>query len=232
MTFSKSLTKADILDGIEGIKSSKFIENNTVEYFTENGRFIRLHNTDILTFSGDSIRISSGGWKTLITKDRINKYLPAGFHLVSENGFWTILYRNKKIPFKDGMVIDLKTGAADSGDYEKCLKVFKLVKKKETVFINKYTDLLRSGKMDLPGGGDCFLCNIARQNKDYKAFDHIQSHIDEFYLVPSLIWAACIATNNDYYLNYVHALQSGNIAPFSKRDIKHILRKYFKQQKG
>jgi len=233
----KTLTKSDILEGIEGIDRSKFIDNNTVEYFIAGDRFIRLHTTDILVFSRDSLRISSGGWHTFTTKERIKKYLPSGLQIYSDNGFWYIRsYISdsiKNFPFKDGMVIDFVNNTSDSGDYEKALQSFKLAKKKETYFINKYADLLISGKMGLPGAGDCFLCNIARNNKDYKAFDHIQSHIDEVYLVPSLIWAACLATNNEYYLRYVHDLQSGgNNRSFDKRDVKRILRKYFSQQKA
>lgn len=227
----KSLTKKDILEGVENITSSRFIGNNTVEYYVENDRYIRLHHTDILVFSGDCVRISSGGWRSITTKDRINKYLPSGYSLQSDGGFWFICHDGKRFPFKDGMVIDLKKDVSDSGDYEKAHKQFKLDKKKITVYIDKYSNLLLSGKMTLPGAGDCLICQIAAQNPDYVNYDHIQSHIDEFYFVPALIWAACKGTKNEYYLNYVKALQSGQESYLSKRDIKHILRKYFTIQK-
>ena len=226
------MNKSEILKGIEGITASKFIDNNTVEYFINEDRFIRLHSTDILVFSGDSIRVSSGGWKTVTTKDHINKFLPAGYCLISENGFWFISHVGSCFPFKDGMVIDTKTDTADSGNYQKALKSYNFSKKKETVFVNKYVDLLIAGKMEKPSSGDCFICQIAAQNSTYKNYDHIQSHIDESYLVPSLIYAACLAAGNTYYRNHIYAIQTGGTAHISRRDILHILRKYFKQQKG
>ncbi|CAK0779623.1 hypothetical protein CCP2SC5_920019 [Azospirillaceae bacterium] len=224
----KPLTKSDILNGAQGATDSRFIGNNTVEYYIENGRFIRLHTTDILVFSGDSIRISSGGWQTRTTKERINKYLPQGYRLFSEDGFWFISHAGSRFPFKDGMVIDLKNNTADSGNYHKALTAFKLEKKNLTYFVEKYAAALHGGTLPLPGAGDCFICQIAANNPDYKNYDHIQSHIDEFYLVPELIWAACRSTGNEYYLRYVQEKPE----KFSKNDIKRILRKYFKQQKA
>jgi len=224
----KHLTKKDILEGTQGATASRFIGNNTVEYYIEKDRYIRLHYTDILVFSGDCLRISSGGYRTKTTKDRINKYLPPNYRLESICGFWQVTISGViTFPFKDGMVIDLKNKISDAGVYNKLYAAFRLEKRKIAVYVEKYAVLLRSGKMDLPGAGDCLICQIAAQNPDYKDYSHIQSHIDEFYLVPALIWAACRATGNEYYLHYVQDKPEN----FSKNDIKRILRKYFNQQK-
>ncbi len=37
---------------------------------------VRLHNTDIVTFREGSLTLSSGGWHTPTTKERMNRYLP------------------------------------------------------------------------------------------------------------------------------------------------------------
>ena len=70
--------KADILSGVEyKITKSKFLANNTVEYFTECGkRVIRLHDTDIMTFLEpdrvrNTIHLNTDGWKTPTTKERM-----------------------------------------------------------------------------------------------------------------------------------------------------------------
>lgn len=48
---------------------------------------VRLHSTDVLTFHADgSIRVSTGGWDTSTTRDRIDTYLPSGWHVWSERG--------------------------------------------------------------------------------------------------------------------------------------------------
>ena len=54
-------SKSEIMAGVESV-SSKIIDNNTVEYYRENGdRVIRLHLTDVVTFkSNGDIILDSG----------------------------------------------------------------------------------------------------------------------------------------------------------------------------
>lgn len=48
---------------------------------------IRLHGTDVLTFHEDgSIEVNTGGWNTVTTRDRINRYLPKPWHVYGERG--------------------------------------------------------------------------------------------------------------------------------------------------
>lgn len=58
---------------------------------------VRLHATDVLTFHDDGrIHVSTGGWNTVTTKDRINSHLPDGWRVWTESeemfigrGGWT-----------------------------------------------------------------------------------------------------------------------------------------------
>ena len=59
----------------EGARVRK-LENNTFEITLPNGeRKIRLHQTDILTFRDGGFTVNSGGYLTVTTRDRLNKYL-------------------------------------------------------------------------------------------------------------------------------------------------------------
>lgn len=50
---------------------------------------VKLHGTDVVTFHDDGrITLSSGGWRTNTTADRIRNYSPA--HLFSERGVWYV----------------------------------------------------------------------------------------------------------------------------------------------
>jgi hypothetical protein len=87
--------------------------------------------------------------------------------------------------------------------------------------------------MEKPTSGDCLLCQLAAQDTSYKDKDHILSHIEENYLVPSLIWAA-----REYawpaLLRDIQSLQykTGErvFSSHLEKDIKRLLRRYFKSQ--
>ena len=84
---------------------------------------IRLHSTDIYRierkhddgdeFAHSVITLDSGGWHSVTTKDRINRFLPLGFRLVQRNWNWIIqemedgTYRDREL-FFDGMQIKLE----------------------------------------------------------------------------------------------------------------------------
>jgi hypothetical protein len=69
---------------------------------------IRFHRTDIMTLSADGIRLTSGGWKTITTKDRLNTILPAGWRVYQAKNEWTLYgIPGESTPFYDGMVIGI-----------------------------------------------------------------------------------------------------------------------------
>jgi hypothetical protein len=73
-------------------KNSRKIANNT--YLQRRGNddiAVRLHSTDVVTFhkNGD-ITVSTGGWNTVTTKDRIQRYTPSSWRVWSESGYMFI----------------------------------------------------------------------------------------------------------------------------------------------
>ena len=68
--------------------------------------YIRLHNTRILTFLPDgNVKYNSEGWKTVTTKQRMNRFGP--IHIYQKNFTWFISGSNEE--YFDGITINPKT---------------------------------------------------------------------------------------------------------------------------
>lgn len=92
---------------------------------------IRLYDTDIVIIRPDgNYRLNSGGWRTMLTKDRMNSVLPCC--IWQQNGVWHI----GKDMYEDGMLIGsngkpfIKTASLDC-----VLKTRKIVDRRCTKFI-------------------------------------------------------------------------------------------------
>jgi hypothetical protein len=72
-------------------RESRKIANNTYLKAREAGAIaLRLHETDILTYTPDGKCIlNSGGWRTVTTKARMNDYAP-GAPIIQKAGVWYI----------------------------------------------------------------------------------------------------------------------------------------------
>jgi len=101
MTYNQAIEKL-------GNREQKKIANNTYLVRRNNGAVaIRLHATDILTFTPDGlVTIRTGGWQTVTTKDRINQYTSVG--LYQKAGVW---YYRSGDEFSEGDVVRAETGA-------------------------------------------------------------------------------------------------------------------------
>ena len=90
-----------------GAKKSERIGNNTLRVNYPDREAIRLHDTDILTFQADHVKLDSGGWRTHTTKARINQYLPSGVRVTQKDFEWFVEdSRDHTVkPFVDGMTI-------------------------------------------------------------------------------------------------------------------------------
>ncbi len=197
-------TKKEIMQGVESVKA-RIVANNTIEYYRGNGdRVIRLHQTDIVTFNANpkgqclqpiSVTLNSGGWQTVTTKERMNRYLPPGISLCQEKSEWKI-YRNgaswkdRKLLslYYDGITIDEKT--------REVIKP-KLVDKgadRIKKLISSYCKGLKELKeLPKPSNGDCFYCLMAvadsgeNLGESIGNKEHLLSHLEEKYYMGSLI---------------------------------------------
>ena len=80
-------------------KELKIAHNTTIRRVDSDTIAIRLHDTDVITFhdglpSGHGSGwigwtvVNSGGWQTVTTKERINRYLPEGWRLHQKDFVW------------------------------------------------------------------------------------------------------------------------------------------------
>ena len=183
-------TKAEIMAGVDCDKS-KFIDNNTVEYSVEGIRLIRLHLIDILTFKPNGmVTYNSGGWKTVTTKDRMNKFGSVGAQVWQEKNIWYIGNKDVDSVFYDGIVLNSVTG-----EFRDSVKVEDTETKKWMKLINSYCkELTGLESLPVPGGGDCWDCALFDQNlgagEKSTSREHLESHLTEKYIHGSLIWNA------------------------------------------
>jgi len=185
-------TKSEMISDIDSntIKSCNIIGNNTLEiYYTDNSRAIRLHHTDIITFKGNHFTLDSGGWRTLTTKERINRYLPQRLYLYQENNIWYIYDKEteSRHVFFDGIKFTL-TGELKSKPKKDVSKKVNRLKKQ----INAYVNLINEENLPKPSNGDCWYC-LFRDKEDipvgdcFNDTDHLKSHIKEKYLHGSIL---------------------------------------------
>jgi hypothetical protein len=87
-------------------------KGNTRVYNDDDMLIVTLHNTNvfILDKKNDFIALSSGGWRTVTTKQRINQASEdyfCGFRVYQKNFVWYVSLKNgDTVPFKDGMKLD------------------------------------------------------------------------------------------------------------------------------
>lgn len=72
------------------------LEDTTVHYY---------HQNPIVVQSGDVYRLSSCGWQTSTTKERINRYLPTGYRVYQDDFTWYLDTPEETLEFRDGMEI-------------------------------------------------------------------------------------------------------------------------------
>lgn len=169
--------------------NARKLDNNTYAERRENAIAIRLHQTDVVTFFADrAIVANSGGWKTHTTKARMNDYLP--IRIYQERGQWYWGNNGNKTPFTDGD----KIGADGKLQAQKTDCNTELALRKR---ILKYAKLYAALPLERPGNGDCLFCNAGMRTAEGKTLGdatgdktHLESHIEEGYVVPSLAYNA------------------------------------------
>jgi len=179
--------------------------NNTYLEGNDDGSFaIRLHGTQIVKFYPDKTVFNSDGYMTMTTKARINEF--SDFYIIQQKGIWYFLRdslgyktpQNEWIVFSDNISYNHETNKWQ-GVGENPKKMEKL-RKKVKQYAKDFVVALFAGKVPTPGAGDCFYCGMVVTSPAKDAGkslgevtdgDHILSHIDERYYVPSLCMNAC-----------------------------------------
>lgn len=205
------------------------VANNTYAHRLDGDRIaIRLYATDILTFFADgSITVSSGGWRTVTTKARLNAFLPSSNQLYQRSGVW---FWTDGREFCDGDTLladgSLQTHAkpGDAKATQKCI----------ATYAKLCADAL---PLDKPSLGDCFYCYMQTEGGEplgdaAKSVEHLLSHMGEGYVVPSLVSRALTEAGNgpatkaaafgefDYYLE------------IARRQVTRAVKRYLRLRLG
>lgn len=210
------------------------LANNTYCERREGGRLaIRLHQTDVLCFDQDgTITLNSGGWKTNTTKARLNEFSPA--EVWQDKGLWTVRLGDNSSPFIDGLQFrDGKFLNAPQANGEE-----KNLRKRIRQYAEKCVESL---PLPMPGAGDCWYCQM-REVKTGKPLgeatgnpDHLHSHLEEGYVVPSLVWRAIEAAGCNPQGNGSAWFNEAFGKPWisdGKRQLARFIRKYLYRQFG
>lgn len=187
------MTKKEMLANIPfTVQTSKIIANNTVYYEDRTGNaYIRLYKTDVVIKYKDKpeARLSSGGYKTKTTKDRINLGLdkffgPTVWAIEQSNRTWYLSNGKTVIPFFDGMHVKFTNGEADVlNAFGNDTKHTQELNKKVDEYSKKFIEKFMQGEIPPPSNADCWFCALYPSSTS----EHIESHLEEPYYVPSLL---------------------------------------------
>lgn len=160
----------------------------------------RLHDTDIVTLHEDGrVTLDSGGWRTMITKERINRFAPAA-RVFSKKAHWMVEVGGVTVPFFDGITYDPASGQVDPDpalDHAASeMKRIDRVKREVRAYLRDLSgDTLREVAGQVLAGdtaGDCFYCLMRTEDGQslgdaHGIHDHLELHVEERYYVPSMI---------------------------------------------
>lgn len=67
------------------------------------------HQSPVVVYHRGRYRLSSCGWQTRTTKERINRYNPSGYRVVQRDFDWYLETPDgERVEFADGMVLDVR----------------------------------------------------------------------------------------------------------------------------
>ena len=172
------------LDQFLGKKEDRPYGNNTRVQRRGDKIAIKYHDTDIMLFSENVIIMDCEGWRTSTTKMRLNDNLPSPWYVYQEKNQWYLNYANKDtFVFEDGIMIDLQTtmvtGAGKLSGVKKHQKLIRQINKYANDFVIEFV----AGNIPAFSAGDCFYCQMEGMSGE----DHLISHMEEKYYVPSLL---------------------------------------------
>lgn len=239
-----------------GNRDRKKLENNTYLVRVDDKTFgVKLHNTIVVYIHQNGrYTLDTGGWRTVTTKDRINRYGPARVH--QNNNIW---YIGDGV-FEDGVVVlgngKPVTKLREPGKVERAKrKLDRMVRSyilgfaDHVKFNGLYTgeenatpeqepwDVVKLGPRPTPikpGPGDCLICQLvnAEGNTQGIGVDHLLSHMtdeDGPYYVPSLLYNAL--KENSGNVGVVWHMIAHDAKRGDTRLLERYLTQYFRKRK-
>jgi hypothetical protein len=138
-------------------KQSRKLCNNTYAEKRDSGSIaVRLHRTDVLTFTRrGTVTFNTGGWNTVTTKARINEYAPSVFRVYSDHG---ILYlcgprhfnrdKAQHWGFFDGITVNLRNKKPRKEDIRRAAKQERENKERQRMLARQNAQRRRKEKRD------------------------------------------------------------------------------------
>lgn len=221
-------------------EKGKPIANNTRIYKRGDEYEIVLHQTAVVSVlpEGKYI-IRTGGWNTLTTRDRLNRYAPG--HFFTEQGilYWVPRYPGQKIVVEEGMIIG-EEGKVYDYDADRALEHEQEtvhMKKRIKRYIDGYIRSLEKG-MPVPSGGDCWFCCM-RTEEGKTLGDHtgdhlhLTDHMDQRYYVPTLMFLALEEAGYPrpgVFVEHDGETMTVRGSGYARSDIRRALREYLKRR--
>lgn len=214
---------------------SRKLANNTYLIRHEEYIGVKLHSTEVVKlYPNGNIRLDSGGWHTSTTKDRIGAF--SGYRISQNNGNWYIPINGKTYKYADGMTITA-TGKVTGAGKDNPKADNKLKAK-----IAKYAKLCAEAiPLEHPSNGDCLYCHLRTVDTDQPLgeathnTEHLESHMEESYIVPSLVYNAMTSSGYVPSRNIQFSLVFDNphgMLDLAKDTVKRSVNKYLQRQFG
>lgn len=194
-----------LTDARGSIRDRRKLGNNTYARRTGTAVAVRLHDTDVVTLHDDgTVTLETGGWRTVTTRDRMNRYAP-GALITTSRGVMSVHVGGTTYCYVDGFTYSAATGEVltDPAVIDAERHAHELVRKAEAAarrWIRSMTeDEARTLGDKLAASdyrGDCFYCCMTTNGLtlgDAAGSPHVAPHLAERYFVPSLIRHAVIA---------------------------------------
>lgn len=251
--FSTTVRNWDQANEFLGLKPERPIGHNTRIIRRDDGViYVKYHESAVVKYfpvgmvdGGAATILDSCGWKTITTKERLNAFCPAGFNIWQERGVWTLSRRGERPEtwtFADGITIMQNGDVFNAGPANEKERIKKLVKRINE-YAHTYAQALVEGQIPAPSSGDCWGCCMVAEDgtAPLGGPDHLLTHLDESYLVPSLLLRAIEAQPNHICRLSKGAIGSlwslngqtpADVHQFEKdillRDIPRLISLYFK----
>ena len=221
-------------------KDSRPIANNTrVETRPDNVIAILYHSTDVVTYYPDGrVRLLDGGYQSYTTKDRFNRFSP--MQVWSEgNGIWAAAtgpdsarYENGLTMGPDGTFQTWKAGRYEARKAEEetrtgpARETTEQLRKRVQEYAAGFARAVELGTVGNPSAGDCFGCQFrGPDGSNGMGSDHILSHLEEGYYVPSLLWNSIVAAGYrapDFIWSYWRQEPARHTADIARTVRKHL----------
>jgi len=210
--------------------------NNTYLVRNSDNLALRYHNTDVVKFyPNGNIVLDNGGWYTSTTKERINYVLPNPFYLTQSKGVWYIHNRDTHTDFRFNPGMIIKANGSIKGAIPDNQKADRQYKAK----VKAYSQLCANTiPLDKPDAGDCWYCYMVTQDGQslgdaFKDTEHLDSHIEESYIVPSLVYHALKQYGNtDFIMSLVFNNPNKAMLDIAKQRVQKSVYRYILQRKG